>query len=87
MSLYIRAMHRESSIGIATGYGLDGPRLIPTASILALISTQPPIQWIPGALFPGIERQGREADHSLPSSADVKNGAAISPLPPYVFMA
>jgi len=23
--------------------------------------------------FPGIKRPGREADHSLPSSADIKN--------------
>jgi hypothetical protein len=42
--------------------------------------TQPPIQWVPGALSPGVKRQGREADHSLPSSAEVKNGGAISPL-------
>jgi hypothetical protein len=27
-----------------------------------------------------------EADHSLPSSAEVKNGGAIPPLPHYVFM-
>jgi len=29
--------------------------------------TQPPIQWIPGALFLGVKRPGREADHSFPS--------------------
>jgi hypothetical protein len=33
-------------------------------------------------LFPRGKRQGREADHSPPSSADVKNGGAIPPLPP-----
>jgi hypothetical protein len=33
-------------------------------------------------LFPrGVKRQGREADHSPPSSAEVKNGGAIPPLP------
>jgi hypothetical protein len=32
-----------------------------------------PIQWIPGALIPRIERPGREADHSSPSSAEVKS--------------
>jgi hypothetical protein len=35
--------------------------------------TQPPIQWIPGALSLGVERPGCEADHSPPSSAEVQN--------------
>jgi hypothetical protein len=30
----------------------------------ALGPTQPPIQWEPGALTPGVKRPGREADHS-----------------------
>jgi hypothetical protein len=34
--------------------------------------TQPPIQWVPGAFSLGIKRSGREADHSPPSSAEVK---------------
>jgi hypothetical protein len=38
----------------------------------ALRSTQPPIQWVPGALSPGIKRPGREAVHSPPTSAEVK---------------
>jgi hypothetical protein len=43
--------------------------------------TQPPIQWIPGALSSGVKRPGREADHPPPSSAEVKNCGAIPPLP------
>jgi hypothetical protein len=39
----------------------------------ALGLTQPPIQWAPGALSLGVKRQGREDDHSPPSSAKVKN--------------
>jgi hypothetical protein len=39
---------------------------------LYLGSTQPPIQWVPGALSLGIKRPRREADHSSPSSAEVK---------------
>jgi hypothetical protein len=31
-----------------------------------------PIQWVPGALSLGVKRPGREADHSPPSSAQVK---------------
>jgi hypothetical protein len=34
--------------------------------------TQPPIQWVPGALSLGVKRPLREADHSPPSSAEVK---------------
>jgi hypothetical protein len=33
------------------------------------------------ALSPGLKRQEREAEHSLPSSAEVKNVGAIPPLP------
>jgi hypothetical protein len=32
-------------------------------------------------LFPGVKRQGREANHSPPSSADVKKGGTVPPLP------
>jgi hypothetical protein len=43
-----------------------------TASRTALGPTQPPIQWVPGAISLGVKRPGREADHSPPSSAEVK---------------
>jgi hypothetical protein len=42
------------------------------SSSLALGSTQPLIQWVPGALSPGVKQPGREADHSPPASAAVK---------------
>jgi len=48
---------------------------------------QPPIQWVPVALSLGVKRLGREADHSPPSSAEVKNAWAIPPLPQYAIMA
>jgi hypothetical protein len=48
---------------------------------LALGCTQPPIQWVQEALSLGIKGQGCEADHTPPSSAKVKNGGAILPLP------
>jgi hypothetical protein len=43
-----------------------------TASRTALGPTQPPIQWVRGALSLGVKRPGREADHSPPSSVEVK---------------
>jgi hypothetical protein len=55
--------------------------LYSTESRPALKPTQPPIKWVPGAISSGAKQPGSETDHSLPSSADVKNGGAILPLP------
>jgi hypothetical protein len=46
--------------------------LFTTASRTDLGPTQPPIQWVPGTLSLEVKRPGREADHSPPSSAEVK---------------
>ena len=60
---------RDSSVGIATCYGLDGPgiefrcgRDFPHPSTPALGPTQPPVQWVP-ALSPGVKRPGPGVDH------------------------
>jgi hypothetical protein len=83
----------DSSVGIALGYGMDdrgsrvpfpaglGIFLFTTASRTALGPTQPPIQWVPGALSLGVKRPGRKADHSPPSSAEVKYAWSLPPLP------
>jgi hypothetical protein len=55
--------------------------LYPTESRHALAPTQPPTQWVEGPLSSEVERPGREADHSPPSSAEVKNSRAIPSLP------
>jgi hypothetical protein len=69
-------------VGVATSYGLGGPRFefqkaketfsTPKPYRPALGPTQPPIRWVPG-LFPRGKAAWREADHLTPSSADVKN--------------
>jgi hypothetical protein len=60
--------------------------LFTTASRTALASTQPPIQWVRGALSLGVRRPGREARHSPPSSAGQRMSRNIPPLPQYAFM-
>jgi hypothetical protein len=45
-------------------------------------SIKPPIQWVLGALFPGVQQQGPEAGHSPPTSAMVrKTWISTSTLP------
>jgi hypothetical protein len=58
------------TIGVRFSAG-PGVFLFTTASRKALGPTQPPIQWVPGALSLWVKRPGREADHSSPS-AEVK---------------
>jgi len=75
-----------SSVSIVSDYGLDdraigvrspaGAKDFPLASVSrpALGPTQPPVQWVPGVLSPGVKaRPGRDADHSPLSSAEVVN--------------
>ena len=69
---------RESSVGIATGYGLDGSgiespwwRDFPHLSRPVLGPTQPPVQRVLG-LFPGVKRLGRGIDRPPTSRAEVK---------------
>jgi hypothetical protein len=82
-----------SLVGIATGCGLDSQDLIPDRGKRFFSTPKCPDQlWGPPSLlisgyqelFPGgwgVKQSGHEADHSLPSSAEVKNGGALPPLP------
>jgi hypothetical protein len=58
-----------------------------TVSRPVLGPTQPPIQWVPGALFLGVKWPGREADQSSTSSVEVKNTWSFTSTPQYVFRA
>jgi hypothetical protein len=49
--------------------------------------TQPPIQWVRGALSLGIKWPGNEADNSTPASAEVKKMWIYTLSLPYAFMA
>jgi hypothetical protein len=93
----VRSVIAQSIRRWATGWmlgvlGFDSRRglgmfLFTTASRTALGPTQPPIQWVPGALYLAVRRPGREADHSPPSCAEVENAWSYTSIPPYVFMA
>jgi hypothetical protein len=64
VSIHSCVRSRGSSVSIVSDYGLDdrqGQKIFP-------------IQWVPGRPFPGGKaRPGRDAGHSPPSSAEVKN--------------
>jgi len=55
--------------------------LFTTASRPDLGLTQPPIQWVQGALSLGVKQPGREAGNQPPSSAKVKNEWSHTSLP------
>jgi hypothetical protein len=72
-------MSRDSSVGIATGYGLDD-RMIGGWEFFSRHHVQPSSGAHPdsypmgtGALSLEVKRPGRETNHSPPSSAEVKN--------------
>jgi hypothetical protein len=60
--------------------------LFTTASRPVMGPTEPPIQWVPGALSLGVKRSEREAEHSRPSSAEVKIAWSYTSTTKYVFM-
>ena len=71
-------MGRDSSVGIATRYGLDGPGIESWwgARFSASVQTGPeahPASYTMGTgSFLGVKRLGRVFDHPHPSSAEVK---------------
>jgi hypothetical protein len=81
-------MGRDSSVGIATRYGLDGPGI--ESRLGARFSA--PVQTGPGAhqasykmgtgSFLGVKRPGCGVDHPPPSSAEVKERVVVYLYPP-----
>jgi hypothetical protein len=90
----------SSSVGIATGYGLDergggwssSPVRVKKFLVLHIVQTDSGVhptsyKMGTGGSFPGVKRQGREADRSPPTSAEIKKMWIYTPTPPYVLMA
>jgi hypothetical protein len=89
---------RDSVVGIATSYGLDDQEVgvrVPVGSRIFSSLRRPDRLWgslnllsngVPGALSPGVKLPGREADHSLATSSEVKKMWIYTPTHPYAFM-
>jgi hypothetical protein len=76
MHVYIPLIYSTSLLSI------PGRDTIFIFSLASMGSTQPPpIHWLPGAVSPEVKWLGCKTGHSPPSSADIKNGGAIPPLP------
>jgi hypothetical protein len=76
--LHVSSVDQDSSVGIATRYGLDGPGIESRrgARFSASVQTGPvahPASYTMGTgSFSGVMRLGRGVDHPPPSSAEVK---------------
>ena len=76
-------MGRDSSVGIATRYGLEGPgiELRWGARFSAPVQTGPgaqPASYTMGTgSLPGVKRPERDVDYPTPSSAEVKGRVEI----------
>jgi hypothetical protein len=91
ISLYDAAdKRRDSSVGIATDYGLNCRGSIPGMGKIFSSRQHPDWPWDPSSLlsneyqgfFPRrVKRQGRETDHSPPYSAWAKESGAKPPIP------
>jgi hypothetical protein len=86
----LNIISQKSSVGIATGYGLEGRDSIPGGRKRFFSTPQCPDElwgspnflsngWVPRFLPLGVKQPGLEADHTPPSSAEVSNGGAIPP--------
>jgi hypothetical protein len=83
-----------SSVSIVSGYGLDGRGSIPGrgernfplafVSRPALRPTQPPVQWVPGVLSPGVKRDRGVTltthPHLVPRSRNSRSYTSSPPL-------
>jgi hypothetical protein len=84
-------MKRDSTVGIATGYGFDsrGVRVrFPVGSKSSLLhDVQSDSKVHPVSSPPGVKRPRCEVDHSPPTSAEVKKIWIYTSTQAYAFMA
>jgi hypothetical protein len=76
---------RNSSVGIATGYGLDGPGMESRSGRDLSHTFRPalgPSCTLGTVSFPGVNWPGRGVDHPPPPSAEVENEYRYTSTPP-----
>jgi hypothetical protein len=56
--------------------------VLPKYGLVILVDVLIYLQWVPVALSLGVKQSGREADHSLPSSAEFMNAWSYTSNPP-----
>jgi hypothetical protein len=86
--------HKRGPLGIGTSpriwrlwfksHQVNEMFFITTVSRPSVGRTHPPIHWVLGGPFFGVERPGRGADSSPPSSTKVKNAWSYTSTHPYV---
>jgi hypothetical protein len=82
-----QAIGPDNVVGLAAGYGLDGPGIESlwgtrfSAPVQTGPGVLPPVQWVPD-LSRGKERTGRDTDPSPPSSDVVMKGQSYTSAPP-----
>ena len=76
---YVRiSMSRDSVVGVATRYGMDGPdiesrwRARFSSPVQTSSDTHPDTYTMDTGSFPAVKRPGRGDDYTPPSSAEVK---------------
>jgi hypothetical protein len=86
-SVSIVSDYRLDDWVIEAGSPAEENRIFPLASVSrpALGPNQPPVQWVLGALSPGVKRgPGRDADHSPPLVTRSRVGMSYTSSPPCV---
>ena len=70
-------------VGIATGYGLDGPGIESKCRSRFFAPVQGRFYTMDTECFPGVKRPGRAVDHPLPSTAEVEGRVELYICSPY----
>jgi hypothetical protein len=70
---------RNSILGWTSGFFLFA-----TVTRLFVGPTQSPVQWVPGAISPGVKRPWLEAEHSHPANAEFKNAWSYTSSTPLI---